>query len=46
MKTVTMLDFRRKAAGILKRLARGERFILSLRGKPARSRPEAATRPR
>ena len=30
-----MLDFRRNAAGILKRLARGESLLLSHRGKPA-----------
>ena len=35
MKTVTMLEFRRNASGILKRLAKGERLILSHRGKPA-----------
>ncbi|MDD5261241.1 MAG: type II toxin-antitoxin system prevent-host-death family antitoxin [Methylacidiphilales bacterium] len=35
MKTVTMLEFRRNAAGILKRLAKGERMLLSHRGRPA-----------
>ncbi len=35
MKTVTMLEFRQDAAAVLKRLARGERLILSHRGKPA-----------
>jgi len=35
MKTVTMLEFRRNAAGVLKRVARGERMLLSHRGKPA-----------
>jgi antitoxin (DNA-binding transcriptional repressor) of toxin-antitoxin stability system len=35
MKTVTMLRFRRDAAGILRRIAKGERFILSHRGRPA-----------
>jgi antitoxin (DNA-binding transcriptional repressor) of toxin-antitoxin stability system len=35
MKTVTMLEFRRDAEGILRRLAKGERFILSHRGRPA-----------
>ncbi len=35
MKTVTMLEFRRNAAGVLKRLAKGEPLILSHRGKPA-----------
>jgi antitoxin (DNA-binding transcriptional repressor) of toxin-antitoxin stability system len=35
MKTVTMLEFRQNAEGVLRRLARGERFVLSHRGKPA-----------
>ena len=35
MKTVTMLQLRRNAAGILRRIAKGEHFILSHRGKPA-----------
>jgi antitoxin (DNA-binding transcriptional repressor) of toxin-antitoxin stability system len=35
MKTVTMLDFRKDAAGILRRLGKGERFVLSHRGRPA-----------
>lgn len=35
MKTVTMLEFRKDAAGYLRRVARGERFVLSHRGKPA-----------
>jgi prevent-host-death family protein len=35
MKTVTMLEFRRDAEGILRRVARGERFVLSHRGRPA-----------
>ena len=35
MKTVTMLEFRRDAEGLLRRVARGERFVLSHRGKPA-----------
>ncbi len=34
MKTVTMLEFRRNTAGVLKRLGQGEPFILSHRGKP------------
>lgn len=34
MKTVTMLEFRRNASAVLKRLARGERLVLSHRGKP------------
>lgn len=35
MKTVTMLEFRQDAAGVLRRVARGERLVLSHRGKPA-----------
>jgi prevent-host-death family protein len=35
MKTVTMLQFRKDATGVLRRVARGERFVLSHRGKPA-----------
>jgi antitoxin (DNA-binding transcriptional repressor) of toxin-antitoxin stability system len=35
MKTVTMLEFRQDAEGILRRIAKGERFVLSRRGKPA-----------
>ena len=35
MKTVTMLEFRQNAAGVLRRVARGERLVLSHRGKPA-----------
>ena len=35
MKTVTMLDFRKDAEGILRRIGKGERFILSHRGRPA-----------
>jgi prevent-host-death family protein len=34
MKTVTMLDFRRHAATIIRRGAAGERMVLSYRGKP------------
>jgi len=30
-----MLEFRRDAAGILRRVAKGERLVLSHRGKPA-----------
>jgi antitoxin (DNA-binding transcriptional repressor) of toxin-antitoxin stability system len=46
MKTVTMLQFRRDAARILRRLAAGERFILSHRGKPAaRLEPVRQTEP-
>jgi prevent-host-death family protein len=35
MKTITMLQFRRDAEGILRRVARGERLVLSHRGRPA-----------
>jgi prevent-host-death family protein len=35
MKTVTMVQFRRNAGGVLRRVAKGERFVLSHRGKPA-----------
>lgn len=46
MKTVTMLRFRKDAAGILRRIAKGERFILSHRGRPAaRLEPLARTEP-
>jgi prevent-host-death family protein len=42
MKTVTMLEFRKNAEGILRRVAKGERFVLSHRGRPA-ARLEPAT---
>ncbi len=35
MKTVTMLKFRQDAEGVLRRVAKGERLVLSHRGKPA-----------
>ena len=35
MKTVTMLEFRKNAKGVLRRIAKGERIVLSHRGKPA-----------
>ena len=35
MKTVTMLEFRKNAEGILRRVAKGERFVLSHRGHPS-----------
>ena len=35
MKTVTMLEFRRDAARVLRRIAKGERLVLTHRGKPA-----------
>ena len=44
MKTVTMLEFRKDAEGILRRVARGERFLLSHRGRPA-ARIEPVTSP-
>jgi prevent-host-death family protein len=44
MKTVTMLDFRKDAEGILRRVGKGERFVLSHRGRPAaRLEPIEAT---
>ncbi len=46
MKTVTMLEFRQDAEGILRRVAKGERLILSHRGKPAaRIEPLASPAP-
>ena len=44
MKTVTMLEFRQDAEGVLRRVAKGERFVLSHRGKPA-ARLEPLTAP-
>ena len=45
MKTVTMLEFRKNAEGILRRVGRGERFVLSSRGRPAaRLEPITAAR--
>ena len=42
MKTVTMLEFRRDAESVLRRVTKGERFVLSHRGKPvARLEPLA-----
>jgi prevent-host-death family protein len=35
MKTVTMLQFRQNAQSVLRRVAKGERLLLSHRGKPA-----------
>jgi len=34
MKTISMLDFRRDAEGILAKVKKGERLILTHRGKP------------
>lgn len=45
MKTVTMVEFRRDAEGVLRRVARGERLVLSHRGRPA-ARLEPVTAPR
>jgi len=44
MKTVTMLQFRQDAEGVLRRVAKGERFVISHRGKPA-ARLEPLTAP-
>lgn len=44
MKTVTMLEFRKDAEGILRRVGKGERFVLSHRGRPA-ARLEPITAP-
>lgn len=35
MKTVTMLEFRQNAQSVLRRIAKGERLLLSHRGRPA-----------
>ncbi len=35
MNTVTMVDFRKDAEGILRRVGKGERFVLCHRGRPA-----------
>ncbi|MFN2509431.1 MAG: type II toxin-antitoxin system Phd/YefM family antitoxin [Chthoniobacterales bacterium] len=44
MKTVTMLQFRKNAEAVLRRVAKGERLVLSHRGKPAaRLEPVAPT---
>lgn len=41
-----MLEFRRDAEGVLRRVARGERFVLTHRGRPAaRLEPLMATAP-
>ncbi len=43
MKTVIMSEFRKDAEGILRRVSRGERFVLWHRGRPAaRLEPVAA----
>ena len=43
MRTVTTLEFRKDAEGILRRIARGERFLLSHRGRPAARLEPVAT---
>jgi antitoxin (DNA-binding transcriptional repressor) of toxin-antitoxin stability system len=35
IKSVTMLEFRKDAQSVLRRIAKGERLVLSHRGKPA-----------
>ena len=35
MKTITMLELRQNAQSVLRRIAKGERLLLSHRGKPA-----------
>jgi antitoxin (DNA-binding transcriptional repressor) of toxin-antitoxin stability system len=44
MKTITMLEFRQNAQSVLRRIAKGERLLLSHRGKPA-ARLEPLTTP-
>jgi antitoxin (DNA-binding transcriptional repressor) of toxin-antitoxin stability system len=44
MKTVTMLEFRKNARGILRQVGQGERFVLSHRGRPV-ARLEPVTAP-
>jgi antitoxin (DNA-binding transcriptional repressor) of toxin-antitoxin stability system len=44
MKTITMLEFRHNAQSILRRIAKGERLLLSHRGKLA-ARLEPLTTP-
>ena len=46
MKEVTLVEFRRNAEGILKRLGRGERLLLTRRGRPvARLEPVSGPTP-
>ena len=46
MNIVTMLQFRKDAAGILRRIKKGERFVLSHRGRPvARLEPLFSGKP-
>jgi len=44
MKSLTMLEFRKNAESILRRVGKGERFLLSHRGRPA-ARLEPISRP-
>ncbi len=44
MKTVSMLEFRQNAQSVLRRVAKGERLLISHRGKPA-ARLEPLTAP-
>lgn len=45
MKTVTMLEFRQNAQSVLRRVAKGERLLISHRGKPAARLEPLATAP-
>lgn len=45
MKIVTMLEFRKNAEGVLRRVARGERLVLSHRGIPAARLDPLTNRP-
>lgn len=45
MKTVSLLQFRRDAEGVLRKVQRGQRFVLTYRGKPvARLEPIPAAK--
>lgn len=44
MNSVTMLEFRKDAGAVLRRVAKGERLVLTHRGKPA-ARLEPLTGP-
>jgi antitoxin (DNA-binding transcriptional repressor) of toxin-antitoxin stability system len=44
MRTITMLELRQNAQSVLRRIAKGERLLLSHRGKPA-ARLEPLTTP-
>lgn len=45
-KSVSMLEFRRTADDVLRKVQQGERFLLTYRGRPvARLEPIAASRP-